>query len=100
METLIIKVCIRLIHKNIVNMRMGSYMLATIGKVDSSRKGFEFEGKIRRKYVSFLWRKSRCSAAGGDGLWLVRIDGESPQLPLVNLKKEKLGNRVGEEKGR
>lgn len=81
-------------------MRMGSYMLVSIGKVDFLRKGFEFEGKIRRKYVSFLWRKSRCSVVGGDGLWFVRIDGESLQLSLVNLKKEKLGNRVGEEKGR
>lgn len=77
MEIFIIKVCIRLIYKNIVNMRMGSYMLVSIGKVDFLRKGFEFEGKIRRKYVSFLWRKSRCSVVGGDGLWFVRIDGES-----------------------
>lgn len=42
---------------------MGNYRLASIGKgsVDSSRRGFESLGKIRRNYVSSLWRK-RASA--------------------------------------
>lgn len=35
METHRITLCIRLIHKNITNMRMGSYRLASIGEVVS-----------------------------------------------------------------